>query len=272
MKLALPGSFLLLTVALRAQIIWDFPQPVPIGEADVATVITLRQVTLLYQAPVMMPPAWTEAGTKVRLQLGTWAPSGIFNWYHDGRKLAASGPTLDLGKITASDAGAYVAILARNDSDPSTPLRTVMSETITLRVGQPPRRTLVNVSTLAHVTTAQPVVTTGFVVGATGDSGGTTVLIRAVGPSLGRYLPDPLAAPRVRVFDASGADISVTVVSINGTDPVVDAMQKVGAFPLIPGAKDFAQVRSLLPGAYTVQVSSSDGGTGAVLLEVYEMP
>ena len=46
----------------------------------------------------------------------------------------------------------------------------------------------------------------------------------------------------------------------------------VGAFALDPASKDAAIVATLLPGSYTVQVSSVGGTTGVAIVEVYEAP
>jgi hypothetical protein len=37
-------------------------------------------------------------------------------------------------------------------------------------------------------------------------------------------------------------------------------------------SRDAALVTSLVPGAYTVQVKSANGSSGAALLEVYDLP
>ena len=42
--------------------------------------------------------------------------------------------------------------------------------------------------------------------------------------------------------------------------------------PLAPGTKDLIYDVALDPGAYTLHVSSEDAGTGAVLVELYQVP
>jgi hypothetical protein len=266
---------LLGAAVLRAQgPIIDFPQTVPIGEPNLAFTATLRQVAFLYQPPVMLPPVWILPGTTVRLQLGSWAkPGDTFDWYRSGQRLPITGNVLDLGKITAAESGAYTATLHREPSAPIAGGEPVVSETITLSIGQPPIRTLVNVSTLARITPALPSFTTGLVVAAHSYSHPSTVFVRAVGPSLARYVSDPLAAPRVKIFDARGAEVTPLLVAApSGGDPITQTAHQVGAFPVPVGTKDFAQLVSLAAGAYILQVTSADGGSGAVLLEVYEVP
>jgi hypothetical protein len=46
----------------------------------------------------------------------------------------------------------------------------------------------------------------------------------------------------------------------------------VGAFAFTAGSADSAQLVSLTPGAYTVQVSGANASSGVALAEVYETP
>ena len=46
----------------------------------------------------------------------------------------------------------------------------------------------------------------------------------------------------------------------------------VGAFALTNGSRDAALVVTLMPGAYSAQVSGINSGTGEALVEVYEVP
>ena len=51
------------------------------------------------------------------------------------------------------------------------------------------------------------------------------------------------------------------------------AARDTGAFALANGSKDAALILTLMPGAYTGQVSSADGtSTGTALVEIYEVP
>ena len=52
----------------------------------------------------------------------------------------------------------------------------------------------------------------------------------------------------------------------------VNAAALSGAFALQPDGQDAALVATLLPGAYTVQVSGLNNTTGLALVEVYEVP
>ena len=57
-----------------------------------------------------------------------------------------------------------------------------------------------------------------------------------------------------------------------GTEALQSAFSAVGAFALPAASRDSALLVTLVPGAYTAQVSSASGSTGIALLEVYVMP
>jgi phosphodiesterase/alkaline phosphatase D-like protein len=133
---------------------------------------------------------------------------------------------------------------------------------------------LVNISTLARVTSASDSVVSGFVI-----SGSTnrSVLVRAVGPTLSAFgITDALKNPVLsvhqgdRVIATNNAWAGATRAA---AEDIMDAFDRVGAFRFADDtSKDAALVVSLKPGAYTVQVRSGDGAAGAALLEVYDLP
>lgn len=53
---------------------------------------------------------------------------------------------------------------------------------------------------------------------------------------------------------------------------VANISASVGAFALADSSKDAVIIATLPAGGYTVQISGVGGNTGAVLLEVYEVP
>ena len=135
-------------------------------------------------------------------------------------------------------------------------------------------KSLVNISTLARVSSPTDAIVSGFVI-----SGSTnrSVLVRAVGPTLSAFgVNDALKSPMLsvhqgdRVIATNNAWAGPTRAA---TQDVTDAFDRVGAFRFVDeGSKDAALVVSLAPGAYTVQVKSGDGTPGAALLEVYDLP
>lgn len=135
-------------------------------------------------------------------------------------------------------------------------------------------KSLVNISTLARVSSPTDAIVSGFVISGTTNH---SVLVRAVGPTLSAFgVNDALKNPVLSVHQ--GDRVIATNNSWAGatraaTQDVTDAFDRVGAFRFVDEAsKDAALVVSLAPGAYTVQVKSGDGTPGAALLEVYDLP
>jgi hypothetical protein len=126
---------------------------------------------------------------------------------------------------------------------------------------------LVNVSVLKHLGTG---LTAGFVIG---GSTPKTVLIRAVGPTLGTAfgLGGVVANPQLALFNSSSIKIGEND-DWGGTAALTTAFSRVAAFVLPATSRDAALVVTLPPAAYTVQVNGVDGTTGVALVEVYEIP
>ncbi len=127
---------------------------------------------------------------------------------------------------------------------------------------------VVNVSVLKNIGSG---LTAGFVVGGVGT---TTLLIRAVGPSLAAFgLGNLLADPIFDLFDAQSRRIA-TNDNWSGTPELSRTSAQVGAFHLTSAAsKDAALLMPLSPGNYTVQIRSADSSsTGTALIEIYEVP
>ncbi len=133
---------------------------------------------------------------------------------------------------------------------------------------------IVNISTLARVTSGEDALVSGFVISGASNR---RVLIRAIGPTLAAFgVGDSLARPVLSVFQ--GARIVATNSGWAGptpaaTEATLDAFDRAGAFRLVDDtSRDASLVVSLAPGAYTVQVKSGDATPGATLLEVYDLP
>jgi hypothetical protein len=128
---------------------------------------------------------------------------------------------------------------------------------------------VVNMSTKGMVGTGSNAMVAGFVIG---PGTGETILIRAVGPSLGAApfnIPGILPDPVLTLFNSSG--IVLATNSSWGASPGASAslMASVGAFPLAVGSRDSALVVSLPAGCYTAQVTGANGDSGVILLEAY---
>ncbi len=127
---------------------------------------------------------------------------------------------------------------------------------------------LVNVSVLKHLGAG---LTAGFVVGGAQPR---TVLIRAVGPTLGAApfnVAGVVADPQLVLFGAGATRIADND-NWGGTAALTAAFSAVGAFALPAASRDAALVATLQPGSYTVEVSGVGGTTGVAIVEVYEVP
>jgi hypothetical protein len=133
-----------------------------------------------------------------------------------------------------------------------------------------PRMT--NVSVLKQIA-ARTTLTAGFVIDGPGEK---TVLLRAIGPSLGLppfNIPGVMLDPKLALFD------NTTGTKINenddwgGTPALAAGFNSVGAFQLANAStKDAALLVKVAPGQYSVQVSGADGGGGVAIVEVYDVP
>jgi len=125
--------------------------------------------------------------------------------------------------------------------------------------------TLENISTRGSVGTADEALISGFIVG---DVGSTTVIVRALGPSLAsKGVSGVLSDPVLTVYDSTGAAIATNdnwQDNVNAID-----VQKNGLAPLNPS--ESALVLHLPAGSYTAIVSGANGGTGVALAEVYTL-
>lgn len=123
---------------------------------------------------------------------------------------------------------------------------------------------VINISTRATLA-ANGTLFGGFVIGGTQSQ---TVVIRVIGPGLAPLgVSNPLADPTLELY--SGQTVIATNDDWSGTQISTLAAQ-VGAFGLTVGSKDAVLVKTLPPGAYTVQAKGK-GGTGEVIFEVYEV-
>lgn len=103
-----------------------------------------------------------------------------------------------------------------------------------------------------------------------------TVLIRGVGPTLGRLgVAHPLANPTVMLFRNSDH----TAIAANddwgrqgNAAEIETAAATVGAFALDRTSQDAALLVELPPGAYSAVLGSADATGGTALMEIYTLP
>jgi hypothetical protein len=122
-----------------------------------------------------------------------------------------------------------------------------------------------NISTRGSVGTLDNVLISGFIVG---DVGSSTVVVRAIGPSLAPLgVSGVLSDPTLTIYDSTGTAIATNdnwQDNVNAID-----VQRNGLAP--PNPSESALVLRLPAGSYTAIVRGANGGTGVGLAEVYTL-
>ena len=121
-----------------------------------------------------------------------------------------------------------------------------------------------NLSTRLRVETGNGVGVGGFIVTGTDP---VPVLIRGIGPSLAKFgVPNPLADP---VLELHGSGGFITITNNNWRDDQEQQIIDTG----IPPTNDLesAIVATLPPGSYTAILKGLANGTGAGLVEIYDL-
>lgn len=243
----------------------DFPTwSAPIGSRKISTAVTLRHVQASYIMPVEPPLVLNLfPGSELKLSLDTTDDVSVtYAWRKDNVALGQDSHSLALSSLTASDSGAY--------SVPG-------FENVTVRVEDSNHQRLLNLSTRGTISAQQPFFITGFVVSSDPATAPLpkSVLLRAVGPTLASQgVANPLAKPAVRIFRADGTEVA----ALNDNSPgyararLSPLAARLGAFPLPNDSADVVKYLALPSGVYSAHVYSADGGSGTVLLELYEVP
>ncbi|HEY1582154.1 MAG TPA: hypothetical protein VGF73_03530, partial [Chthoniobacterales bacterium] len=187
------------------------------------------------------------------------------NWQTDpgaseiiGDGLAPSNPAEAALRITLQP-GTYTAVVTGKNSTPGIGLVEVydVSPTTASKLG--------NLSTRGNVGRDADQLIAGFIVGSFDSS---TVVIRALGPSLGAAGIDaPLVDPSFTVYDQNGS-----ILGGNDDwrdDPNVSDLEQNQFAPL--DEAEAATILHLPVGAYTAVTTGADGGTGIGLVEVYNL-
>jgi hypothetical protein len=118
------------------------------------------------------------------------------------------------------------------------------------------------ISTRGFIVTNNGVLIGGFTVSGTASK---PVLVRAIGPSLSAYFPNPLTDPTLSVYNASGQLLAVN----NDWATAPNANQiPTGLRPA--DSKESAILLTLAPGDYTAIVAGNNGSQGIGLVQVYD--
>jgi hypothetical protein len=130
------------------------------------------------------------------------------------------------------------------------------------------RSKIVNLSTRALVGDGSQALVVGFNVSGTGTK---KLLIRALGPQLGAFgVTDALKDPVLEIYENGATKIAA---NDDWDSSLASAFAKAGAAPWPVGSRDAALVLTLPAGnSFTAVVRSSDGSSGEMVLEIYELP
>lgn len=172
--------------------------------------------------------------------------------------LAPSDPA-EAATIQTLNPGAYTVVVTGKDLAPGIGLVEAydLSPLANSKLG--------NLSTRGLVGPADDVLISGFIVG---DVDSSTVVLRAIGPSLSSAgITNPLSDPTLTVFDSNG----VALASNDNWQDDLSALQ-IGQRGLAPSdSAEAATILHLPAGAYTTIVSGTDGGTGIALGEIFDL-
>ena len=124
---------------------------------------------------------------------------------------------------------------------------------------------LVNISSRGSVGTGDNVLISGFIVG---DVESATVVVRALGPSLGfLWCKPPLSDPVLTIYDSNGSVIATNDNWQEDNNAIHIRRNELAP----PNALESAIVLHLPAGAYTAIVRGANGATGNALVEVYHL-
>jgi hypothetical protein len=129
-----------------------------------------------------------------------------------------------------------------------------------------------NLSTRAQVGAGADAIFAGFNISGTDRK---TILIRAVGPTLGAFgVAGTLADPKLELY-SNGTKINENDdwgTAMGAAAPISAAtFASVGAFGLTEGSRDAALLVTLAAGSYSAVVSGVNNSTGVALIEIYEI-
>ena len=131
---------------------------------------------------------------------------------------------------------------------------------------QPADSKLANISTRGFIDTGDNVMIGGFIIGPE-DLGDTTVLVRAIGPSLENFgVANALQEPTLDLFDGNGILLST---NDDWMDTQQTEIEDTGLAPT--DDRESAILATLPPGGYTAIVRGVGDTTGVGLVEVYHL-
>jgi hypothetical protein len=223
----------------------------------------VRSYTVVVSPPVNVPQTIAFAALPNRLTsdspfaLVATATSGL------PVSFAVTGPAVLNGStLTLLGVPGIVTVTATQGGNASfAPASTVVQTFVVTAADR-----LINISSRVRIAPdANRSLIAGFVIGGTQPK---RVLLRAIGPALtGFGVAGALVNPRFQLFDSAGR-VVLENDDWSGAETAAAAVQ-VSAFALTAGSRDAAQVTTLAPGSYTMQITAGTE-TGIALAEVYD--
>jgi hypothetical protein len=190
------------------------------------------------------------------------------NWKSDQQaEIESTGvaPTNDLESalVRTLDPGWYTAVMSGNGDGTGIGLIEVYD------LSPESKSILANISTRGFVTSGDNVMIAGFIIGGAGH-GGTTVVIRGIGPSLANLgVSDAMSDPLFRLYDANGTFLAPEANDWR-TTPGANFVAAEGLAPT--DDREAALYVSLPPGNYTAVLRGLNTKvTGTAVVEVYDV-
>ncbi len=254
----------LLNISTRMQVLTD--DNVLIG-GFIVTGISPKRVIVRAIGPALTPFGVAGALMDPTLELNGFDGSVTTNddWKDDQQaEIEATGlqPTNDAESaiVQTLAPGAYTAIV--RGAGGTTGIGLVEAYDL----DQPADSKLANISTRGFIDTGDNVMIGGFIIGPEG-LGDATVLVRAIGPSLGNFgVANALQDPTLELRDGSGALLT------SNDDWKESEQAEIEATGLAPSDDAESAILSTLPpGGYTAIVRGALDTTGVGLVEVYHL-
>ena len=186
---------------------------------------------------------WTDSPDRTAIQGTGFAPP-------EGRESAI---------IRTLTPGNYTAVLRGKDDSTGIALVELYD------FGQLANSILANISSRSFVEAGDNVLIGGFTAG--NNPVGTSILLRARGPSLKNELPNALDDPTLELHDSNGATIATNDNWVSS--PERTQIEGTGLPPDHP--LESAILRTVTPAAFTAIVRGNNGGIGVGIVEIYNI-
>lgn len=195
-----------------------------------------------------------RSGTTVALTVAATNATS-FQWRRNGGAIAGgTSDTLILENVSASQAGNYSVVVSNGSNE-------VTSEAAEVTVSGSGSSRIFNLSVRTNLAAGGTLIF-GFIA-----NGEKTMLVRAIGPTLGDppiNLTGVHPDPRMDLVPAGGSTIES---NDDWPESLASVFPTVGAFPLTPNSRD-AAIRRTITGANSAVVQGS--GSGVLLVETYD--